>query len=721
MQIPLISRTTRVNISLNKNENNVKLLEFAVASLFESADLTGSTWYVRGTSCAGSFWTQQLLPSEAGEAITLPWLISDMFTRKPGPLTVTINGSKGDTVFAPFIINGIVVNDIQEGGNLPSPDYFNSIVTQANEALKEMREISIHPYRVDPVNGEIIEWNPETGEYDIHTGYFAPAGPPGPPGEDGEPGVAATLTIERTDTLPPGQTASVENVGDGSAAKLVFGIPQGLPGAGDVSSVQGSQFISADNTTDPANPAVSLNGQPFSYYEYAETDDAVTLTNARGSNFVVFTATSQVEPGKVIEVNGTAVTPMQGGKAATQTLWRSGETVFCWVGAGNTINFKQGGGSADTINIWNGAVGSAPPAENDGLFVETEHGLQTLHYSADYYGPGEVDPGNAQPVKAGDIYAFAVGDKIYLNSQTETWVYDTRILSWKSLASLTDYTTYGAWANDGKKLYICAGTPTGLSANVNNLFRIFDIETNTWSRGTNLPVTFQGGWAAVWNNFLYVSPGTTAVYKIDLANTAGSWQTVSALTGVGTFATYAQNGKDLYILAGVALYLLDLETETYSNLGNVSGQYNNQSHGGMAYYDGMLYGCGGGVGGGTSSFVRPYSIDPDTRVAVYTPQIDPYITPARRDRPIFCNGSLYYLSSTTTAMPRWIKEMPGQTAFADGDVVLVYGPGGKIARLRRTPKEDQVMLVRRVWQIQSNEWTELQAQTNIDGEGWEKI
>lgn len=55
-------------------------------------------------------------------------------------------------------------------------------------------------------------------------------GPQGEPGRDGANGLAATISVESTSTLPAGSNANVTNVGTTSAARLVFGIPKGDKG-----------------------------------------------------------------------------------------------------------------------------------------------------------------------------------------------------------------------------------------------------------------------------------------------------------------------------------------------------------------------------------------------------------------------------------------------------------------------------------------------------------
>jgi hypothetical protein len=59
------------------------------------------------------------------------------------------------------------------------------------------------------------------------TGPTGPEGPRGPAGAQGDPGAAATIEVGTTSTVPPGDLATVVNVGTSQAAIFDVGIPQG--------------------------------------------------------------------------------------------------------------------------------------------------------------------------------------------------------------------------------------------------------------------------------------------------------------------------------------------------------------------------------------------------------------------------------------------------------------------------------------------------------------
>ena len=78
----------------------------------------------------------------------------------------------------------------------------------------------------------------------------------------GEPGESATIDIGDTVTLPPGESATVENVGTSSKALLKFGVPEGvagkegLPGPAGDPGPQGPQGIQGPaGDPGPAGPA----------------------------------------------------------------------------------------------------------------------------------------------------------------------------------------------------------------------------------------------------------------------------------------------------------------------------------------------------------------------------------------------------------------------------------------------------------------------------------
>ena len=102
-------------------------------------------------------------------------------------------------------------------------------------------------------------------KFGIPQGAQGPAGPTGQQGPQGEPGrdgtngadgrdgAAATIEVAETTTLPAGSSATVENVGTSSAARLKFGIPQGAQGPAGPTGQQGPQGVPGRDGTNGTN------------------------------------------------------------------------------------------------------------------------------------------------------------------------------------------------------------------------------------------------------------------------------------------------------------------------------------------------------------------------------------------------------------------------------------------------------------------------------------
>ena len=118
----------------------------------------------------------------------------------------------------------------------------------------------------------------------------------GKDGTDGRDGAAASIEVAETTTLPAGSSATVENIGTSSAARLKFGIPQGQPGqTGQVifrvinvtaSGTIGAEDLSAIASSpegvvlvDDSNRRYECSGTPSGSYIYASStgDNGLTL------------------------------------------------------------------------------------------------------------------------------------------------------------------------------------------------------------------------------------------------------------------------------------------------------------------------------------------------------------------------------------------------------------------------------------------------------------
>jgi hypothetical protein len=140
----------------------------------------------------------------------------------------------------------------------------------------------------------------------------------------------------------------------------------------------------------------------------------------------------------------------------------------------------------------------------------------------------------------------------------------------------------GTTAAGGGKVYVAGGFIGGTS--VTNAFRIYDIATNTWSSGPNLPtaVGVEAAAGAFVNGKFYVMGGddfnnglnTTYIYTV----ATNSWTTGATLPDfrTNTYATVASNGM-IYLYGGVilpaftttdTLLRYDPVANTWTNLGS---------------------------------------------------------------------------------------------------------------------------------------------------------
>lgn len=125
-------------------------------------------------------------------------------------------------------------------------------------------------------------------------------------GQDGQDGQAATITVDSTTTLPAGSSATVENVGTDSAARLAFGIPKGDTGAAGqdgfspIASVTQTQSgatisITDEQGTTTASVTNGTNGQDgeaatiqVGQVETLEPNQQAYVTNVGTSEAAIF-------------------------------------------------------------------------------------------------------------------------------------------------------------------------------------------------------------------------------------------------------------------------------------------------------------------------------------------------------------------------------------------------------------------------------------------------
>ncbi|WP_316171031.1 hypothetical protein [Bradyrhizobium sp. SZCCHNRI1058] len=110
---------------------------------------------------------------------------------------------------------------------------------------------------------------------------LAQRGDAGPQGDQGLPGTAATVTVNSTVTVPAGSPAKVTNLGDASAASLLFEIPQGPQGIQGIQGIQG-QGVQPDATGTLAQRS-TYDGQAQGF-KYLQTDVSPARLFVKASN-----------------------------------------------------------------------------------------------------------------------------------------------------------------------------------------------------------------------------------------------------------------------------------------------------------------------------------------------------------------------------------------------------------------------------------------------------
>jgi N-acetylneuraminic acid mutarotase len=161
---------------------------------------------------------------------------------------------------------------------------------------------------------------------------------------------------------------------------------------------------------------------------------------------------------------------------------------------------------------------------------------------------------------------------------------------------------------DGK-IYAVAGLAGRGNAN-----EIYDVATNTWSLGANLPVVTDHPWAVTLNGRVYVGGGTTnRVFRYDPS--ANSWAEIASSFYVhgGTPAAAVIDGR-IYVAGGNGGGMLGNEVEVYDPATNQwtvrAPMFCARNHTAGGVIDGRLYVAGGRPGNQTCHEVY----DPATNV-----------------------------------------------------------------------------------------------------------
>ena len=101
------------------------------------------------------------------------------------------------------------------------------------------------------------------------TGSTGATGEQGPAGITGPAGTSATISVASVLTLSAGSVAYITNIGTGTAANWLIGIPQGVQGIQGATGATGSQGSTGAAGSNGLNGASATNNSSLAYYDLA--------------------------------------------------------------------------------------------------------------------------------------------------------------------------------------------------------------------------------------------------------------------------------------------------------------------------------------------------------------------------------------------------------------------------------------------------------------------
>lgn len=173
-------------------------------------------------------------------------------------------------------------------------------------------------------------------------GQPGPQGEPGVPGRDGQDGQSATIEVASTTTLPAGSSATVENVGTDSAARLAFGIPKGDTGAAGADGQDGFSPIASVTQT--------------------QSGATISITDEQGTTTASVTNGTNGQDGEAATIQVGQVETLQPNQQAYVTNVGTSEAAIFNIGIPKGDKGDSGSGSGDmTASVYdpNGTVASA--------------------------------------------------------------------------------------------------------------------------------------------------------------------------------------------------------------------------------------------------------------------------------------------------------------------------------------------------------------------------
>jgi len=130
------------------------------------------------------------------------------------------------------------------------------------------------------------------------------------------------------------------------------------------------------------------------------------------------------------------------------------------------------------------------------------------------------------------MYVFSGFDNSAMHTTPKVEVYNPAVNTWTYLSDMPFPVTHAGIAVDSQKVYVAGGFLGGLAGDPNtDKLQIFNIATNTWSAGPNLPAKMGGNALVRVGRKLHAlggllddrQTGNTAHYVLDLGNMAAGW------------------------------------------------------------------------------------------------------------------------------------------------------------------------------------------------------
>jgi len=217
-------------------------------------------------------------------------------------------------------------------------------------------------------------------------------------------------------------------------------------------------------------------------------------------------------------------------------------------------------------------------------------------------------------VSQGKLYVFGgIGETVHYTPAKHVMRYDPVANTWTQLADMPNGLTHSGVVPVGNTIWLIAGypegTPYGQIFSTKTVWK-YDIPSNTFSRGPDLPVLCGTGGAGIVDGKIYFARGTDQNRKdapehfmLDPANEAAGWKQLAPVLNARNHVAYVGYNHKMYLIGGqhfqdsLADYqnqtdVYDPATNTWTQLANM---VNGRSHITAATFlaEGNIYVLGG--------------------------------------------------------------------------------------------------------------------------------